>query len=97
MKNGNKPAYPISEEESDRIDARVNIYTGLTKREYVSAMAMQAELSRSSEDVSIDFIFKKLGLPKETEFHFDIHYVRYVAKMSVIYADALLEELSKEN
>lgn len=33
MKNADMPAMPISEEETDRIDEGVNIYTGLTKRE----------------------------------------------------------------
>lgn len=41
IKNGNLPAYPISEEETDRIDAGITIYSGLTKREYFAAMAMQ--------------------------------------------------------
>lgn len=43
--NQNKPAFPISEEETDRIDAGVEIYTGLTKREYAAIKAMQGILS----------------------------------------------------
>jgi hypothetical protein len=33
MNNQDKPAYPISEEETDRIDTGVTIYSGLTKLE----------------------------------------------------------------
>ncbi len=45
MDNKDRPAYPITEETTDRIDAGINIYTGLTKREYFAAMAMQGLLS----------------------------------------------------
>ena len=41
MENSNKPAYPISEEMTDRIDSGITIYTGLTKREYFAGLAMQ--------------------------------------------------------
>jgi hypothetical protein len=37
----NLPAFPVSEEETDRIDEGVKIYSGLTKREYFAAKAMQ--------------------------------------------------------
>lgn len=43
--NPNEPANPISEEETDRIDAGVKIYSGLTKREHFAAMAMQGLLA----------------------------------------------------
>lgn len=39
--NENKPAFPISEEETDRIEEGVDIYTGLTKREYFAGQALQ--------------------------------------------------------
>ena len=45
MKNENSPAFPISEEETDRIDQGIKIYTGLTKREHFAAMAMQGLIS----------------------------------------------------
>ena len=45
MENSNKPAYPISEEMTDRIDSGITIYTGLTKREYFAGLAMQGILS----------------------------------------------------
>ena len=41
MNNGDAPAAPISEEETDRIDGSVKIYTGLTKREAFAMAAMQ--------------------------------------------------------
>jgi len=41
MNNGDKPAMPISEEETDRIVESIQIFTGLTKREHFAAMAMQ--------------------------------------------------------
>ena len=39
--NPNEPINVLTEEQTDRIDAGVKIYTGLTKREYFAAMAMQ--------------------------------------------------------
>jgi hypothetical protein len=45
MKNENKPAFPVSEETTDRIDQGVEIYYGLTKREYFAAKAMQGIMS----------------------------------------------------
>ena len=47
MKNSDQPAFPISEEETDRIDTGVCIYTGVTKREYFAAMAMQGLCSNA--------------------------------------------------
>jgi hypothetical protein len=41
MNNGDLPANPISEEETDRVIDQVKIFTGLTKREHFAAMAMQ--------------------------------------------------------
>jgi hypothetical protein len=57
MKNENKPAFAISEEETDRIEGGINIYTGLTKREYFAAKAMQGLLSNPSQIVSTDFVW----------------------------------------
>lgn len=44
MNNGDMPASPISEEETDRVLDEVKIFTGLTKREHIAAMAMQGML-----------------------------------------------------
>jgi hypothetical protein len=48
MKNSEQPAFPINEETTDRVDSGINIYTGLTKREYFAAMAMQGLLSNKN-------------------------------------------------
>jgi hypothetical protein len=45
VKNADMPAMPISEEETDRFNEGVLIYTGLTKREHFAAMAMQGILA----------------------------------------------------
>ena len=44
MKKGDNkdlPAFPVSEETTDRIDEGIKIYSGLTKREYFAAKALQ--------------------------------------------------------
>jgi len=45
LETKNLPAFPISEEETDRIEGGIDIYYGLTKREYFAAKAMQAIIS----------------------------------------------------
>lgn len=58
MKNADMPAMPISEEDTDRLNEGVFIYTGLTKREHFAAMAMKGIVSNdtgfdySDEDVA---------------------------------------------
>jgi hypothetical protein len=47
LDNKNTPAFPVSEETTDRIDAEVKIYSGLTKREYFAAMAMQGLMANN--------------------------------------------------
>jgi hypothetical protein len=42
MINKDMPAMAISEEDTDRVDMGVKIYTGLTKREHFAGLAMQA-------------------------------------------------------
>jgi hypothetical protein len=46
MENKNQPAYPVSEEATDRIENGITIFSGLTKREYFAAMAMQGILAK---------------------------------------------------
>ncbi len=41
MDNKDMPAMPISEDDGDRVDMGVKIYTGLTKREHFAGLAMQ--------------------------------------------------------
>jgi hypothetical protein len=45
IENQNQPAFPVSEETTDKIDREIRIYTGLTKREFFTAMAMQGLLA----------------------------------------------------
>lgn len=45
MKNADMPAMPISEEETDRVNDGITIYTGLTKREHFAIVAMQGILA----------------------------------------------------
>lgn len=48
MKNNTlSPAFPITEETTDRIDLGIKIYAGLTKREYFAAMAMQGIIANA--------------------------------------------------
>jgi hypothetical protein len=48
MENKDQPAFPVNEEATDRIDEGIKIYTGITKREYFSGLAMQGLLSTMS-------------------------------------------------
>jgi len=37
---GSEPAYPVSEETTDRIKEGVEIYSGMTMRDYIATQAM---------------------------------------------------------
>ncbi|HEX6427969.1 MAG TPA: hypothetical protein VF008_09800 [Niastella sp.] len=39
------PAFPLTKETTDHVDEGYEIYTGLSKRELIAAMAMQGILS----------------------------------------------------
>jgi len=81
MKNSDQPINALSKEETDRVDAGVKFYTGLTKREYAAIMAMQGLLS--IYDPSNNTV------PNMDNVH-------YMACLSVTAADCLLAELEKE-
>lgn len=49
MENADMPAMPISEEETDRMEAGVKIFTGLTKREMMAMAAMQGLCAHSGD------------------------------------------------
>ena len=51
MNNRDMPSSPISEEETDRIIDRVEIFTGLTKLEYAAIAAMQGLLAKSKVEI----------------------------------------------
>lgn len=68
---------------------------GLTKRELFAVKAMQGHLSNSAEsETTAAYILERIGLPRDTKYEFDKHYLKYVAKISVMYADALITELN---
>lgn len=55
INNGDNPAFPMSEEETDRISEGVYIFSGLTKREYFAGLAMQGMLSDISRTGGWDY------------------------------------------
>jgi hypothetical protein len=80
----NLPAFPVSEEETDRIDEGVKIYSGLTKREYFAAKAMQG-LITNPKIIRPDFEEEeKSGMEDFSE-------------IAVKYADGLIKALSVES
>jgi NTP pyrophosphatase (non-canonical NTP hydrolase) len=60
MTHGNDTINALSQETTDRVDAGVHIYTGLTKREYFAAMAMQGMLSNNN-DGNNDWSYEIIG------------------------------------
>jgi hypothetical protein len=46
--NKDKPAFPISEEATDRMIDEIRIFTGVSKREYFAGLAMQGLASHPS-------------------------------------------------
>lgn len=76
--NGSTHAFPHVSIESTGV---VKLEGGLSKREYLAAMAMQGQLAFSPRDSA----FKKAHLPDE------------VASISVAMADALLEKLTQND
>ena len=73
--NSQLPAFPLSREISETLPN-----TGLTKREYFAGLAMQAIISRNTEDSRF---INNIGLPD----------LAFTARESVAYADALLSAL----
>jgi hypothetical protein len=95
IKNSEQPINPMPYQNQDGT-IQHDVYRGLTKREHFAVAAMQGILGNSSDaEISEYAVFQTLGLPAETKYSFIDHYPKYAAKMSLIYADALLAELSK--
>jgi hypothetical protein len=89
MENKNKPAYPVN-------GAHENIEHGLTKREYFAGLAMQGLLMEPNQgDISTKHVLKIIGISEDTEYDYLIHYPKYLAKLSIIYADELLNQLNQ--
>lgn len=86
IKNTDKPANPISEEESDRIHEGVEICTGLTKLEQLAGQNMAAMLGSISlnELSKADDVEKRLTILTNA-----------IINTSTFAAEALLSELDK--
>ena len=69
--------------------------SGETLLQKWSAMVMQGMLA-DPEPALIKTVLEVLDLPVETVYDFTIHYPAYIAKRSVAYAKALINELNKE-
>ena len=68
---------------------------GINLRQHFAAKAMQGYLANSFEsEVPGSYVIDILGLPKDTKYEFVKHYPKYVAKLSVLLADALIAELN---
>ena len=95
MENQDKPAYPTIHQNSDgTLDYSLN--QGLTKREYFAGLAMQGLLMEPNQgDISTKHVLKIIGISEDTEYDYLIHYPKYLAKLSIIYADELLNQLNQ--
>jgi hypothetical protein len=62
MDNAMAPAFPVSEEETDRILDNVHIFSGLTKREYFAGLAMQALIPTGSEGYHQEVVGRRARL-----------------------------------
>jgi hypothetical protein len=86
-KNSEKPIYPLQHEGFPSVDRYVEqdegMLAGLTKREHFAGLALQGLLSTLSADSYL-------------EFAPNIKNVEYVAQLSVLAADKLLEELENQ-
>lgn len=87
MQNGDKPISPTGHYQSG---------IGLTKREYFAGLAMQGILSNPKEgEVTASSVLESIGLDKSTQYSFDEHYPKYIAKTALMYADELLKQLEQ--
>lgn len=95
MKNGDMPAIPISVNYLDSLGEahEFDKHLGLTKREYY-AVKMMAVASRETEDWSICYAKKHLGMDDKYEWT-SSDGDRLVARRAIEFADALLTELEK--
>ncbi len=97
MKNLNAPAMPIGEEETDRIDDGIKIYTGLTKREQACITLGIPETG----DPELDALILKSERKRIAAMAMQgLQLKRYKSKANMAedavgIADALLEELAK--
>lgn len=87
--NGNKEAFGYAATGSDGYDWHS---PGLTKREYIAIVAMQAIIINRTYDPV------RVSVAEEVPFHDEGGYVATItAKAALLYADALLKELGGTN
>ncbi len=66
-------------------------------RKYYIGVAMQGILSNPNEsDPSASYVKHVLGLPNDTNYVHQTHHPKFIAALSVLYADALIEELNNK-
>lgn len=65
MDNKNRPAFPIDEETTDRINSRIDIYSGLTKLELAAIKAMQGILASYN---GVEWLDEKRVAQKSIEY-----------------------------
>lgn len=107
MITGNKPVNAFFKSNENGYGESVVFYSpdgskqilpyepGINLREHFAAKAMQGFLANPSEtDITSAYVLERLGLPKDTKYDFEKHYTKYVAKIAVSYADALIAELN---
>jgi hypothetical protein len=86
MITGNEPASPC---QSDTHGIQ---HRGLTIRQHFASTAMQGMIATKLE-LTESQIMCALGLPNDS-YDYMIHLPKYIAKRSLIYADALIAELN---
>lgn len=100
MKNLETPSQPISEEETDRVDMGVKIFTGFTKREQacitlgipesgdpeLDALILKSERKRIASGILSGVL---------SNHRADTHSKEALVEKAIYCADTLLEELSK--
>ena len=85
-KNGDMPAMPVDRCDADAIEAGIQVFSGLTKREMMAMAAMQGILSNGNG------VIQSSTMSGWSWCNSDEH---LLAQVSVSCADALLAELER--
>jgi hypothetical protein len=89
-KLGQEPAYPVNEEQTDRIDAGVKIYSGMSKRIKIATDCISVA-DNYLDNCSVDYISKIVGIDP-LEYKGLIHYPQAIVKMAYAISDELLRQ-----
>lgn len=90
LKNSDLPAFPISEEETDRIEEGVGIYYGISKREYFITHAPKVVPSWfEPKEVNNDY-------PVLRDTRNDTYVIQREIQWPLFWADSILSHLEKE-